>query len=178
MSIKSRIYTRTGDQGSSGLANGERRSKTDQRFVAIGALDELNAVLGVVCSQLTDHTMKQHIEALQQQLFISGAELALAKEVCIQEEHLFKVEKMIDHYDAALPRMTHFILPGGCVAGATLHHARSVCRRAECEVLHLKQQEEVNSHLLRYLNRLSDLLFVLARHVNQQLGEPETKWIP
>lgn len=178
MTKKSRIYTRTGDRGSSGLANGERRSKTDPRFAAIGALDELNAVLGVVCSQLTDYSLKQHIEVVQQQLFISGAELALAKDACIQEEHLLNVEKMIDHYDAALPRMTHFILPGGCAAGATLHHARSLCRRAECEVLHLKQQEEVNSHLLRYLNRLSDLLFVLARHVNQQLGEPETKWIP
>ena len=178
MTKKSRIYTRTGDRGSSGLANGERRSKTDQRFVAIGVLDELNAMLGVVCSQLTDHTLKQHIEALQQQLFISGAELALAKDVCIMEEHLLNVENMIDHYDAALPRMTHFILPGGSVAGAALHHARSLCRRVECEVLHLAQQEEVNSLLLRYLNRLSDLLFVLARHVNLQLEEPETKWIP
>ncbi len=178
MTKKSRIYTRTGDHGSSGLANGERRSKTDQRFVAIGALDEFNAVLGIVCSQLTDPLLKQQIEILQKQVFIAGAELALAKETRITDEHLLVVEKMIDHHDAALPRMTHFILPGGCAAGATLHHARSLCRRAECEALHLKQQEEVNSHLMRYLNRLSDLLFVLARHVNQQLGEPETKWIP
>ncbi len=178
MTKKSRIYTRTGDHGSSGLANGERRSKTDQRIMAMGALDELNAVLGIVCSQLNDPMLKQQIETLQKQLFIAGAELALAKNSRITETHLSTVEKMIDHYDAALPRMTHFILPGGCVAGATLHHARSVCRRVECEVLLLAQQEEVNSLLLRYLNRLSDLLFVLARHLNQQQGEPETKWIP
>jgi len=178
MTNKSRIYTRTGDQGSSGLANGERRSKTDQRILSIGALDELNAVLGIACSQLSDPVLMQQVETLQKQIFIAGAELALANEINIMEEHLLAVEKMIDHYDAALPRMTHFIFPGGSVAGATLHHARSVCRRVECEVLHLAQQEEVNSLLLRYLNRLSDLLFVLARHVNQQLGEPETKWIP
>ncbi len=178
MTKKSRIYTRTGDQGGSGLANGERRSKTDQRFVAMGAVDELNAVLGIVCSHLSDFTLKQQIGTLQKQLFISGAELALAKQSRIMEEHLLAVEEMIDHYDAALPRMTHFILPGGCLTGATLHHARSVCRRVECEVLHLAQQEEVNSLLLRYLNRLSDLLFVLARHINLQQGEPETKWIP
>ncbi|MBG7600945.1 MAG: cob(I)yrinic acid a,c-diamide adenosyltransferase [Gammaproteobacteria bacterium] len=178
MTNKSRIYTRTGDQGSSGLANGERRSKTDQRILAIGALDELNAVLGIACSQLSDPILMQQVETLQKQIFICGAELALANEINIMEEHLLAVEKMIDHYDAALPRMTHFIFPGGSVAGATLHHARSICRRVECEVLHLAQQEEVNSLLLRYLNRLSDLLFVLARHVNQQLGEPETKWIP
>ena len=178
MTKKSRIYTRTGDKGSSSLANGERRSKTDRRFLAMGALDEFNAVLGIVCAQLHDPMLKQQIETLQKQLFIAGAELALAKETRIMEEHLLAVEKMIDHYDAALPRMTHFILPGGSVAGATLHHARSLCRRVECEVLHLAQQEEVNSLLLRYLNRLSDLLFVLARHVNQQQGEPETKWIP
>lgn len=178
MTKKSRIYTRTGDWGSSGLANGERRSKTDQRILAIGALDELNAVLGIACSQLSDPVLMQQVETLQKQIFIAGAELALANEINIMEEHLLAVEKMIDHYDAALPRMTHFIFPGGSVAGATLHHARSICRRVECEVLHLAQQEEVNSLLLRYLNRLSDLLFVLARHVNQQLGELETKWIP
>lgn len=178
MTKKSRIYTRTGDQGSSGLTNGERRSKTDQRILAMGALDELNALLGIVCSQLSDPILKQQIETTQKQLFICGAELALAKEIQIMEEHLLSVEKMIDHYDAMLPRMTHFILPGGCSAGAALHHARSVCRRVECEVLHLAQQEEVNSPLLHYLNRLSDLLFVLARYVNQQQGEPETKWIP
>jgi len=175
---KSRIYTRTGDQGSSGLANGERRSKTDQRFVALGALDELNAVLGIVCSQLHDPMLKQQIESIQKQLFIAGAELALAKNICITETHLTTIEEWIDHYDAALPRMTHFILPGGSIAGATLHHARCVCRRVECEVLHLAQQEDVNSLLLHYLNRLSDLLFVLARHLNRQQGEPETKWIP
>ncbi len=178
MTKKSRIYTRTGDHGSSSLANGERRSKTDQRFVAIGALDEFNAVLGIVCPQLGDPVLKQQVETLQKQIFICGAELALANEINIMEEHLLSVEKMIDHYDAVLPRMTHFILPGGSVAGATLHHARSVCRRVECEVLHLARQEEVNSLLLRYLNRLSDLLFVLARHLNRQQGEPETKWIP
>lgn len=178
MTKKSRIYTRSGDRGSSGLANGERRSKTDQRIQAMGAVDELNALLGVVLSQLSDPMLKQQIEELQRQLFIAGAELALAKQICIMEEHLLAVEQTIDHYDAALPRMTHFILPGGSVAGAALHHARSVCRRVECEVLHLAQQEEVNSLLLRYLNRLSDLLFVLARHLNQQQGEAETKWIP
>ncbi len=178
MTKKSRIYTRTGDHGSSSLANGERRSKTDQRFVAIGALDEFNAVLGIVCPHLGDPVLKQQVETLQKQIFICGAELALANEINIMEEHLLSVEKMIDHYDAVLPRMTHFILPGGSVAGATLHHARSVCRRVECEVLHLARQEEVNSLLLRYLNRLSDLLFVLARHLNRQQGEPETKWIP
>lgn len=178
MTKKSRIYTRTGDEGSSGLANGERRSKTDQRILAVGAVDELNATLGVVCSQLSDLMLNQQIESIQQQLFIVGAELALAKNMHITETHLSTVEEWIDHYDAGLQRMTHFILPGGCAAGASLHHARSVCRRVECEALHLAQQESVNSLLLRYLNRLSDLLFVLARYVNQQQGEPETKWIP
>lgn len=178
MTKKSRIYTRTGDRGSSGLANGERRVKTDQRYLSLGVVDELNALLGIVQAQLSELTLKQIIESLQKQLFIAGAELALAKDMCITENHISTVEEWIDHFDAGLPRMTHFILPGGCYAGATLHHARSVCRRAECETLCLAQQESVNSVLLRYLNRLSDLLFVLARHINQQQGEPETKWIP
>ncbi|MEN8213569.1 MAG: cob(I)yrinic acid a,c-diamide adenosyltransferase [Pseudomonadota bacterium] len=175
---KSRIYTRTGDQGSSGLANGERRPKTDQRFLTMGAVDELNAVLGIVHSKLAGDDLKKKLGSIQKQLFIAGAELALATDIHLSETHLSRVEAWIDDYDAGLPRMTHFILPGGSPAGASLHHARTLCRRAECEALRLARQEEVNSLLLRYLNRLSDLLFVLARHVNQQQGVPEQKWIP
>jgi cob(I)alamin adenosyltransferase len=178
MTRKSTIYTRSGDHGSSGLANGERRHKTEQRFQVMGALDELNAVLGMAHALLEDAALVKLIEQLQAQLFIAGAELALAKGAGIVDAHVTAAEASIDHYDAQLPRMTHFILPGGSTAGAALHHARTLCRRGEREALLLARQEDVNSLLLIYLNRLSDLLFVLARYVNQQQGEPEVKWIP
>lgn len=178
MNRKSTIYTRSGDHGTSGLANGERRHKTEQRFQAMGALDELNAVLGMAHALLDDASLAKLVEQLQAQLFIAGAELALAKGAGISDAHVTAAEASIDRYDAQLPRMTHFILPGGSTAGAALHHARTLCRRSEREALLLARQEEVNSTLLIYLNRLSDLLFVLARYVNQQQGGSEVKWIP
>jgi cob(I)alamin adenosyltransferase len=176
---KSGIYTRTGDQGVTGLADGARIDKWSQRVAALGAVDELNAAIGLAAAQLVpEDAAGDCLRQVQHALFVIGAVLAQAEGMQLPPESVSQLEACIDRFDAELPAMTHFILPGGCPAGAHLHLARTVCRRAEREVLRLGASEAVESAVSIYLNRLSDLLFVLARLVNQHAGAKEEAWKP
>ncbi len=175
--MKLKIYTRTGDQGKTSLYGGKRVSKSNQRVCAYGTVDELNSLLGMVCTQLSDKKVKPVVLRIQHDLFTIGASLAGSE---ITLEHLKKrveeIELQIDSFDQELPQLKNFILPGGMLCGALFHFARSVCRRAEREVIALSQEESVNSVIIVYLNRLSDFLFVCARYVNQKQSLEETIW--
>ena len=178
---KSSIYTRTGDKGTTGLANGNRVGKVSPRVTALGSVDELNAAIGLSVA-LSTQNERDGIEAclldVQNSLFIIGAMLAEARGMQLPDDAVNHLEDCIDHFDAQLAPLTNFILPGGCSAGAQLHAARTICRRAERDVLSLGASEAVESALSIYLNRLSDLLFVLARLVNQHAGIKEKAWKP
>ena len=176
-----KIYTQTGDDGTTGLIGGVRVSKDDPRLNAYGTVDELNSVLGVVrageLSAMTDDILNH----LQHQLFELGAELATpdpnAKTVgTIREREISQVEAWIDQLEEGLPPLTNFILPGGSPAAARLHLARCVCRRAEREIAALANSATVRPELLKYANRVSDLLFVMARAENREAGLDDVLW--
>jgi cob(I)alamin adenosyltransferase len=179
-----KVYTKTGDAGETSLATGERVSKSSPRVAACGDVDELNSLLGVARCRITDGALLQLLREAQNHLFVLGADLAtppplegdrrkdtIRRMTAAETESL---EKAIDRYNETLPPLEEFILPSGCETGALLHLARAVARRAERTVVSLASTERVNPHALIYLNRLSDLLFVLARTVNRQCGAPET----
>ena len=178
-----KIYTKTGDGGETSLFDQTRVSKSDSRVEAYGEVDELNACLGTARAAGVDPVIAAPLEAIQQQLFALGARLAdpssrIAGRVvkaAITAEDVERLEQTIDRLEAELPPLRRFILPGGSAAGAQLHVARTVCRRAERRVVALGPGE-VESILVVYLNRLSDLLFVMARAVNHRAGVPETEW--
>lgn len=178
-----KIYTKTGDGGETSLFDGTRVSKTDPRVVAYGDVDELQACLGVVRAAMLPQDLDQMCVTLQRDLFALGARLAdpshkIAKRVekiAINEASVAALEGWIDGLDMELPPLRHFILSDGCPAGASLHLARTVCRRAERSVL-LLGAEAVEPILVIYLNRLSDLLFTMARAANHRAGSPETPW--
>ncbi|MFN0060969.1 MAG: cob(I)yrinic acid a,c-diamide adenosyltransferase [Myxococcaceae bacterium] len=180
-----RIYTRTGDKGETGLFGGGRVSKGDDRVEAYGEVDELNACLGLALSFDAPDAMRAELSRIQEELFTLGAVLATPKGAAT-EAHIPKVEpswggrmeKLMDTYAELLPPMTHFILPGGSRAAAALHVARTVCRRAERSVVRLSQKSAVDADVLVYLNRLSDLLFMMARAANQAAGVQDVLWIP
>lgn len=180
-----KIYTRSGDRGETSLLGGERVSKADPRVEAYGAVDELNSFLGLARAKVPREELARYLEALQAALFQVGAELATARpedpKLAAHVPHVTKsqveeVEAWIDRLDAELPPLRNFVLPGGSEAGALLHLARAVCRRAERRVVALAQQQPVNPEVLRFLNRLGDFLFVAARWVNQVAGTPEPVW--
>ena len=183
-----KIYTRAGDRGDTGLFGGSRVSKADLRVEAYGSLDELNAAVGLALSALqTDaQTVIELLIGIQSDLFNLGAELAtppertgtpLTKRLrATSSEQVDALERVIDAYESLLPELQSFILPGGSPAASALHLARTIARRAERHVVSLSLQEPVNPEILRYLNRLSDLLFVLARVANQLSGVDERKW--
>lgn len=178
-----KIYTRTGDQGETGLYGADRVSKSHPRVEAYGTVDEVNSLLGLVRAQSQDAALDQDLAHLQNALFDVGADLATrsdspyAKNVSrMDAEDVSTLEAMIDRLEAECEPLRNFIHPGGTVASATLHVARSVARRAEREVVTLQQLEEVNPQVRMYLNRLSDLLFVMARAVNARAGLSETQW--
>ena len=176
------IYTRTGDAGETSLYGGDRRRKDDARVDAYGEVDELNAWLGLARSSAIDPELAAEIDILQRDLFAVGAQLAdvgdkLAPRVTkavISDDHVDRLERLIDRLEADLPPLRRFILAGGSPAGAALHVARTVCRRAERRIVGL--DPSVDPVLLRYVNRLSDLLFVLARAANARAGVAETEW--
>lgn len=180
-----RIYTRTGDEGQTGLGNGERVAKTHPRVVAYGAVDELNAVIGVVLTTSAPGSIAGQLRSIQNDLFDLGADLCVPEPpepgpepaLRVVEQQVLTLEQWIDEIVAQLKPLESFILPGGSPAAAALHHARTVCRRAEIEVLHLAEYEDLNKHLVTYLNRLSDLLFVMARHCNDN-GNGDILWQP
>ena len=172
----SKIYTRTGDAGSTGLGDGTRVAKDAARIVALGAVDETNAHLGVVLAQSLPEAVRGELVVLQHQLFDLGGELCNPGHAAINDDDIARLEQRIDHFNAALPPLREFILPGGSAAAAHCHVARTVCRRAEIAVLALSRREAVRPQALGYLNRLSDLLFVLARVLARADGAEEVFW--
>ncbi len=179
-----KIYTRSGDKGKTSLFSGERVDKDTLRVEAYGTLDELNSVLGLARSWCRDSRVLDVIVATQHALFTAGADLATSSRgrkspPRIKEESWREQEKRIDEFEQGLPPLKHFILPAGSKGAALLHMARSVCRRGERLVVSVQRQEgDVNPDLLIYLNRLSDLLFVLARAENLTSGGEEVIWKP
>ena len=177
-----KIYTRTGDTGQTGLFGGGRVAKDDARVAAYGDVDELNACLGLARASGADHEIADELVRLQRDLFALGAQLAdpgekIAARVtkaALGDDDVARLEQLIDRYEAELPALRRFILAGGSPAGAALHVARAVCRRAERRMVAL--EPAVDAVLVRYVNRLSDLLFVLARAVNHRSGAVETEW--
>ena len=179
-----KIYTRTGDDGTTGLLGPGRVFKDAVRVEAYGSVDELNAVLGVVHTLDADHWLAAELATIQARLFHVGAELAastpdaVAKLECVCDDDVAALERWIDRLEAELEPLTSFVLPGGSPLGAELHVARAVCRRAERRTVSLLQAGSVQPRLVRYLNRLGDLLFVMARWCNRRAGAPETQWHP
>jgi cob(I)alamin adenosyltransferase len=179
-----KIYTRTGDAGETGLFGGTRVQKSDARVAAYGDVDELNACLGLVCAQpRLGSDVSELLGYVQKDLFAIGARLADPSEriagnvakVAVGRGDIERLEGWIDRFEADLPPLRRFIVPGGSGAGALLHLSRTVCRRAERAIVGLGAGN-VDAHVVAYINRLSDLLFVLARAVNHQAGQPETEW--
>ena len=179
-----KIYTRTGDSGETGLLGAGRVRKNVARVEAYGAVDELNACLGMVCAAVTDPGHLDLLASIQRDLFGLGAQLADVRKqrgkdsekATLAAERVTDLERWIDRVQEEVPPLTRFILPGGCESGARLHLARTVCRRAERRIVRLAAEEEVPAIILAYMNRLSDLLFVLARLVNHRAGAAETAW--
>lgn len=178
-----KIYTKTGDSGETSLFDGTRVPKTDPRVVAYGDVDEVQASLGVARAAGLPADLDEMCVSLQRDLFALGARLAdpahkiaaRVEKIVINDASVTKLEGWIDRLDAELPPLRHFILSDGCPAGATLHLARTICRRAERSVLSLGS-EAVEPIVLIYLNRLSDLLFTMARAANHRAGATETPW--
>ena len=177
-----KIYTKFGDTGETALYGGTRIGKNDSRIEAIGTVDELNAYIGYAQVLIGDADLSDLMARIQNHLFAVGADLATpathtkAAEFRISADFTTAMETAIDTLSAELPPLTNFILPGGCAAGAILHIARVVCRRSERRVVQLANETEVNPEIIRSLNRLSDLLFVLARTVNFRANAPEPIW--
>ena len=176
-----KIYTRTGDKGETGLFSSVRISKDSPRVRAYGAIDEVNSVLGLVRTSSKNEEIDAMLERLQKELFAAGADLASPIDEShdvprVTEEMVEGLEKTIDMLQERLPRLNVFILPGGGETGARLHFARAVTRRAERNIIALSKIEKVNSNIIPYFNRLSDLLFVMARSVNYSDGRTEVEW--
>lgn len=178
-----KIYTKTGDKGETGLFGGGRVLKSEPRIEAYGTIDELNSVIGVAVTEVKDAEIKALLEKIQNQLFTAGSDLAAPR----GEKELSYIQRMdlgsaaeleaeIDKFDAKLPELKNFILPGGTKGAAYLHLARTVCRRAERLVVALHNSVDIGTEILVYLNRLSDLLFVLARYENHVQNIPDVIW--
>lgn len=171
------IYTRAGDKGETNLLDGRKVLKDDRRVNAYGTVDELNSIIGLVIAHSDDFELKETLMKAQRDLFVIGAELAGGKQVPrITPQRITEIEQIIDVIDEKLPPLRHFVLPGGTKTAAILHVARTVCRRAEREVVALASMEKINNQIIIYLNRLSDLLFVLARAENRKKRIEEPIW--
>jgi cob(I)alamin adenosyltransferase len=186
-----KIYTKTGDTGTTALFGGTRVKKYNLRIESYGTVDELNAYIGLIKDQEISNSIKESLLKIQNELFTLGAMLATPPEKetlksgkerlnipKINEDSILFLEKEIDKMDTELPQMTHFILPGGHQTVSFCHLARCVCRRSERLSVELNDQENINNDILKYLNRLSDYLFVLARKLSKELLVEEIKWIP
>jgi cob(I)alamin adenosyltransferase len=179
-----KIYTRTGDRGDTSLFGGQRVPKDALRIEAYGTVDELNSILGIVRAENQEPQIDRILNQVQRQLFDLGADLATPRSSHqkgikrIEPHDTRPLEKTIDTLEAHLKPLKNFILPGGSPVAARLHFARTVCRRAERAVVRLSRNEDIGDAITVYLNRLSDLLFVLARHANHAAKVPETKWKP
>jgi cob(I)alamin adenosyltransferase len=177
-----RIYTRGGDAGHTSLGDGSRVSKLDCRIGAFGTVDELNSALGVVLAGDLPEEMRGPLERIQNELFDVGADLSVPWGVTdrlrVEQPSIDRLEELCDRFNADLSELRSFVLPGGTETAARLHVARTICRRAEREVLLGAQEVELNPLVLAYLNRLSDLLFILARAANDAGGHDEPLWKP
>jgi cob(I)alamin adenosyltransferase len=171
-----RIYTRTGDQGLTGLGNGERVSKTALRIEVMGDIDEVNCLLGMLLLEIQDEDIVDVIIDMQHALFDAGGELSLPGNAFITDKYILRVEQAIDNLNNELESLKEFILPGGGKASSICHLSRSVCRRAERHLVGLGDEETINGITLQLLNRLSDLLFVVARTLARREGIPEMMW--
>lgn len=178
-----KIYTRTGDDGTTGLGTGARVPKTSPRIAAYGTLDELNAQLGVALALNPAPDLIEPLRRIQNELFHAGAELCIPERdraknpgPRVEARHVTGLEQLIDRLNRSLPPLKNFVLPGGDAAAAHLQLARTVCRRAERETLRLAQEEPIGEQLVSYLNRLSDALFVMARYQNRTAGVDEPIW--
>jgi cob(I)alamin adenosyltransferase len=172
----SKIYTRTGDAGTTGLGNGTRVAKDGLRIEAIGAVDELNSALGVLLAEPIPEDVRAGLHAVQHDLFDLGGELSIPGYTSIGPQHLTRLEKELDGHNTALGPLKEFILPCGSRAAALCHVARTVCRRAERRVVSLGAAEALSPSPQGYLNRLSDLLFVLCRVLNREAGVTDVYW--
>jgi len=173
----SKIYTRTGDDGTTGLGNGERVDKCDERVEAFGTVDEINSALGLLLTEPdAPAAIRACLTRIQHELFEIGGELSLPGYRKITLEHVAALERDLDRFNEELPPLKEFVLPGGSRAAATCHLARTICRRAERRAWAAAKAAAVNPELLRYLNRLSDLLFVMARVLARQDGGQEVLW--
>ena len=180
-----RIYTKTGDDGTTGLIGGSRVKKYDIRLEAYGTVDELNSHIGLILATDIDDRARQVLCEIQSKLFIIGAQLAtddhagdFKKQVPCTEKDVEKLETEMDSMFEVLPKLNHFILPSGSKGTAHAHVARTICRRAERCIVELADKTNVDKNLIKYVNRLSDYLFVLARKINQDKNIAETPWIP
>lgn len=181
-----KIYTKTGDKGDTGLFGGERVSKHSARIEAYGTIDELNSFIGYAITEINSEEITEVLKNIQQKLFIIGSDLATPdieknKKLNIirtPDEYIEEIEKLIDRFDKQLDELKNFILPGGSKGAALLHICRTVARRAEREIVALKNTEQIGANIIIFLNRLSDLFFVLSRFENKHLNIPDTKWIP
>ncbi len=178
-----KLYTRKGDDGSTALSGGQRVAKDSRRVSAYGTVDELNAVLGIVLTAGVSPELVAPLRRIQNELFHLGSDLSFREEdkaqysvPQIEQRHIDHLEALIDQYVAAVGPLQNFILPGGSPAAAQLHLARTICRRAERDVVSLAREEQVGVYALQYLNRLSDALFAMSRFENLQQGVEEPLW--
>jgi cob(I)alamin adenosyltransferase len=178
-----RIYTRGGDRGETSLGDGSRVPKLDCRIGAFGTVDELNAALGVVLAEpALPETLREPLERIQNDLFDVGADLSvpfgIGDRLRVEDAHVDRLERLCDEFNADLPMLKSFVLPGGTPAAARLHVARTTCRRAERDALTANDEHGINPLVLAYLNRLSDFLFIAARWANKDAGDDEPLWRP
>ncbi len=171
-----KITTRTGDDGTTALADGSRVGKDSVRIAALGDVDELNSALGVLLAEKLPLNISTALSNCQHELFDLGGELAIPGHVSLTENHLARLDALIEQHNASLPPLKDFILPGGSRAAALCHVARTVARRAERSVVALAHKENLSPLAIQYLNRLSDLLFILCRVINRELGVNDVYW--
>ena len=172
----SKITTRTGDAGETGLGDGSRVAKDHARIAAHGDIDELNCALGLVLAEDVAQELRDALKQIQQDLFDLGGELSIPGHTLLSPAHVARLEERLAAWNAELPPLREFIAPGGTRAAAAAHLARTVCRRAERSVVALGRKEQVAEPVRQYLNRLSDLLFVAARRLNRQAGQGDVQW--
>ena len=177
-----KIYTRTGDAGQTGLVDGSRVNKAEARIAAIGDVDEANCAIGVAVALLDDGPEREMLARIQNELFDLGADVSvpvgLVRRLRVEQSMVDRLEADCDRFNADLPELRSFVLPGGCEAAAGLHVARTICRRAERETLRARNDYEIAPLVVVYLNRLSDLLFILSRVANALEGRDEPLWKP
>ena len=172
----SKIYTRTGDDGTTGLGDGSRAAKTSARIEAMGAVDELNSIIGLLMTHRIPDPIAQALLKVQHTLFNLGGEISLPGKQFVSDRQVVQIETTLDDLNQSLSPLKDFILPGGTTSAAFCHQARSVCRRAERRLQALSAQETIPSPSIKYLNRLSDLLFVIARTLNRYADQKDVLW--